>query len=203
MKSLLFLLLSIITCQLSIVNAQTPNERQAREIFDKTWELVYGEQGSTFHYDVNIIGIYKTSGTVWQKGKKNKYQSSHSTAWNNGTSCYVVRKKEVTIYRSDDPDRDKHASRFQFDRDNYKYSIANDKDGIMLTLKPKSSRVKGVSEVKLLVDRHTFVPIRLKVKVSIIHANVRISNFRSGNISDETFEFPAEKYKSLKVVDKR
>ena len=195
--------MSIFNYQLSIVNAQTPNERQAREFFDKTWELVFGEQGCSFRYDVNIIGLYKTSGTIWQKGKKSKYQSSRSQSWNNGTDCYVVRKKEVTIYRSDDPERDKHASRFQFERDNYKYNIANDKEGLLLTLKAKSSRVKGVSEVKVLVDRHTFAPIRLRVKVSIVHATVRITNFKSDNISDDIFEFPAQQFKNLKVVDKR
>lgn len=183
--------------------AQTPNARQAREIFDKTWNLVFGEQGSTFHYKVNIIGVYKTEGTVWQKGKKSKYQSDNSKVWNDGKTCYVVKKKEVTIYDANDSKRDKHASKFQFSADNYNYSIADDKEGLLITLKLKSSRLKGVSEVRVLVDRHTFAPKKLRVKVSILHATVTITQFRSGNINDDLFVFPRELYQGYKFVDKR
>ena len=44
---------------------ETPNARQARRIFNNTYQQVFGEQGATLHYDVNIIGIYKTNGTIW------------------------------------------------------------------------------------------------------------------------------------------
>ena len=61
-KLLLFLLL-----QFSVVAWGKPkitNEQQARQIFDKAYNQVFGPQGSTLHYDVNIIGIYKTNGTI-------------------------------------------------------------------------------------------------------------------------------------------
>ena len=207
MKHILFSLLLLVAPLMggegSVASAQTPNARQAREIFDKVWNSVFGPQGATFHYKVNIIGIYKTEGTIWQKGNKSKYQSSNSKVWNDGVTCYVVKKKEVQIYRADDERRDKHASKFQFERENYNYSIADDKEGLMLTLKQKSSKVKGVSEVRLLIDRHTFVPIRLRVGVGLIHATVHISQFRSGGIDDSIFTFPRELYRGYKFEDKR
>ena len=58
--SVFFLTLLLFTCHFSLVSAQTPNARQAREIFDKVWKSAFGPQGATFHYKVNIIGIYKT-----------------------------------------------------------------------------------------------------------------------------------------------
>ena len=185
------------------LKAQSPNARQAREIFDKTWNLAFGPQGSTFTYKVNIIGLYKTEGTIWQKGKKSRYESDNSKAWNDGTTFYVVKKKEVHIYDADDERKDKYASKFSFERDNYNYSIAEDKDGLMLTLKLKSSKLKGVSEVKLLVNRQTFVPLRLRVKVGLVHATVNISHFRSGGLDESLFVFPKDRYKDLKVDDKR
>ena len=207
MKHILFSLLLLVAPLMggegSVASAQTPNARQAREIFDKVWNSVFGPQGATFHYKVNIIGIYKTQGTIWQKGNKSKYQSSNSKMWNDGVTCYVVKKKEVQIYRADDERRDKQASRFQFERENYNYSIADDKDGLMLTLKQKSSKVKGVSEVRLLIDRHTFAPIRLRVGVGLIHATVHITQFRSGGFDDSIFTFPRELYRGYKFEDKR
>lgn len=198
-----FLTLLLFTFHFSLVSAQTPNARQAREIFDKVWKSAFGPQGATFHYKVNIIGIYKTEGTIWQKEKKSRYQSETTKMWNDGETCYVVKKKEVQIYRADDEGRDKHASKFKFEPDNYNYSIADDKQGLMLTMKQKSSKIKGVSEVRMLIDRHTFAPIRLRIKVGIVHATVTISQFRSGGIDDGLFQFPHEQYKHLKVVDKR
>lgn len=183
--------------------AESPNARQAREIFDKVWNSVYGPQGATFHYKVNIIGIYKTEGTIWQKGKKSKYQSGNSKMWNDGKTCYVVKKKEVLVFDAADESRDKHASKFKFEPDNYNYSIADDKEGLMLTLKQKSSKVKGVSEVRILIDRRTFAPIRLRVGVGLIRATVHISQFRSGGIDDIVFSFPKELYQGYKFVDKR
>ncbi len=46
----------------------TPNERQAREMFDRIYQMVYGPQGSTFRYSVNIVGLYKTAGTICIRG---------------------------------------------------------------------------------------------------------------------------------------
>ena len=40
---------------------ETPNARQARRIFNTAYQKVFGEQGASLHYDVNIIGIYKTN----------------------------------------------------------------------------------------------------------------------------------------------
>ena len=52
---------------------ETPNAQQARRLFNETYKMIYGEQGSQLHYKVNIIGIYKTEGTIWTKGKKSKF----------------------------------------------------------------------------------------------------------------------------------
>ena len=48
---------------LAAVSAQeklTPNEQQARRLFNEAYNMVYGPKGSQLTYAVNIIGIYKT-----------------------------------------------------------------------------------------------------------------------------------------------
>ena len=36
------------------LKAQTPNERQARRIFNHTYDMVFGDKGSSLSYNVNI-----------------------------------------------------------------------------------------------------------------------------------------------------
>ena len=60
------------------VHAQdTPNARQARRIFNQAYSQVFGPEGVKLHYDVNIIGIYKTNGTIWLKEKKSKFEDAN------------------------------------------------------------------------------------------------------------------------------
>lgn len=175
-------------------------------MFDQTYNMVFGAQGCTLHYDVNVIGLYKTNGTIWYKnhGKKSKFVEPSMTVWNDGATYTRVepKKKLVTIFRADDPNRDKYASKFTFNPDNYNYSIASEKEGYVITLKAKKG-VKGVKEAKALIDKKTRYPIHVRVKVAFFWTTINISNFHSGGISDDTFVFPRSKYADYKVVDNR
>ena len=62
MRNKIVLILLLMLSALCSVHADdTPNSRQARRIFNQAYQQVFGEQGATLHYDVNIIGIYKTN----------------------------------------------------------------------------------------------------------------------------------------------
>ena len=62
MRNKLVLILIMFLMALCSVHAQdTPNSRQARRVFNQAYNQVFGPDGSTLHYDVNIIGIYKTN----------------------------------------------------------------------------------------------------------------------------------------------
>ena len=154
----------------------TPNSRQARRIFNQAYQQVFGEQGATLHYDVNIIGIYKTNGTIWYKGKKSKFE--------------------------DDNKSDKYSRKFKFEPENFDYSVAEAEGGLMITLKAKKGK-KGIKEIHALVERKTYYPISLRVKVAFIWTTVKISNFHSGGITDEMLRFPKEQFSNYKFVDKR
>ena len=185
---------------------ETPNSRQARRIFNQAYQQVFGEQGATLHYDVNIIGIYKTNGTIWFKGKKKKFEDSKVISWNDGTTIYSVRKnkkkKEVEIHSAQNNKSDKYSRKFKFDPENFDYSVAEDDEGLMLTLKAKKG-MKGIKEAQILVERKTYHPIRLRIKIAFIWTTIKISNFRSGGITDEMLRFPKEQYSNYKFDDKR
>ncbi len=200
-------MLIVLMMALSSVRAQdTPNARQARRIFNSAYQQVFGDQGATLHYDVNIIGIYKTNGTIWYKGSKSKFVDEKMDSWNDGTTVYTVkkkkRKKEVEIYNTKNNKSDKYSSKFKFDPENFTYRIAEQEDGLMITLKAKKG-AKGIKEIHALVKRQSYEPISVRIKIAFIWTTIKISNFHSGNISDEILRFPAEKYKGYKFVDKR
>lgn len=190
----------------SVHAEDTPNSRQARRIFNQAYQQVFGEQGATLRYDVNIIGIYKTNGTIWFKGKKKKFEDSKVISWNDGTTIYSVRKnkkkKEVEIHSAQNNKSDKYSRKFKFDPENFDYSVADDDEGLMLTLKAKKGK-KGIKEAQILVERKTYHPIRLRIKIAFIWTTIKISNFHSGDISDEILRFPKEQYSNYKFEDKR
>ena len=203
---ILTLLLSVLNPVLAQDSDMTANERQARRIFNQAYQQVFGEQGAKLHYDVNIIGIYKTSGTIWFKGKKKKFVDAKVNSWNDGETVYTVKKKkkkkEVEVRSAKNNKQDKYSGKFKFVPENFDYSVANEEEGLMLTLKAKKG-AKGIKEVHALVKRQTYEPIRVRIKISIIWTTIKISDFQSGDITDEMLSFPKEQYKDYKFVDKR
>lgn len=196
----------LLPCGLQAQETETPNAQQARRMFDQAYQMVFGPEGSQLTYNVNIIGIYKTQGTIWNKGKKSKFIDEKYIAWNDDVTYYRLerKKKTITIYGAHSEERDKYASKFKFVPDNYTYSIKNDPEkGYFITLKAKKG-VKGIKEARVLLDHHTHYPINVRVRVGIFHTTIKISNFKVGGISDQMFVFPKSQYEDgYKYVDKR
>ena len=87
MRNKILLVVVMLLSALTSVQAEdNPNARQARRIFNQAYQQVFGEQGATLRYDVNIIGIYKTYGTIWYKGKKSKFVDAKMNSWNDGVT---------------------------------------------------------------------------------------------------------------------
>jgi len=130
---LMFMSLLMVLC--SVQAEDTPNSRQARRIFNSAYQKVFGEQGATLYYDVNIIGIYKTNGTIWYKGKKSKFEDAKMNSWNDGVTVYTIKKKkkkEVEIHSAKNNKSDKYSSKFKFEPENFDYSISEQSEGLML-----------------------------------------------------------------------
>ena len=205
MKRLL-LLIGIVWAALAVQAQQreTPNAQQARRVFNETYRMIFGEQGSQLHYKVNIIGIYKTEGTIWTKGKKSKFIDERYIAWNDDVTYYRLERKKntVTIYDAHSDERDKYATKFKFVPENYDYSIKDSKEGYYITLKAKKG-VKGIKEARALLDHKTRYPISVRIKVGIFHTTIKISDVKVGGIPDEMFRYPREQYKNVEYIDKR
>ncbi len=199
-------LLVIVVLQTLALGAQeTANERQARRIFNQAYQQVFGDQGASLHYDVNIIGVYKTKGDITFKGKKQKFVDERVNTWNDGVTAYMAfrKKKEVHIHAANSDKKDKYSGKFKFELDDFDYNISEDDGLFLLTLKQKKHAKGTIKIVKAWVTKKGYEPVRLRIKVAFIWTTVKVSNFRSGGITDDVFVFPRNQYKDWQFIDKR
>jgi len=198
----------LLLCLMSFPGAvaqNTTNAQQAQHLFNRTFQMVFGPQGSALHYEVNIIGIYKTAGDIYYKGKKSRYNESRYASWDDGVTAYMVdkKKKTVEIYKSDSDKKNNYLSKFKYNPTDFKYSCKNAQEGYLLSINVKNAGITGIREVIGLIDSNTYHPKSLRIKVAFFWTTVKISNFKSGNIPDQIFEFPSTSFTSYKFTDKR
>ena len=207
MSKILSTLFFLFCCAVSASGATAgAAQTDARQEFEKIYNMVFGPQGSTLRYDVNIIGIYKTHGVIWYKGKKQCFSDERVNTWNDGVTAYMVykKKKTIEIHHANSEKKDKYSGKFKFSLDDFTYAMHEEKGNIIYDLKQKKHAKGTVKEVVANVDKKTLTPKSLKLKVAFFWVKIKISNFRSGNVSDAQFVFPADRYKEgYKVIDHR
>jgi hypothetical protein len=206
--SLISMVLALFFCLIlspRIEAQNTTNAQQAQAMFNRTFQMVFGPQGSSLHYDVNIIGIYKTTGDISYKGKKMKYMESRYASWNDGVTAYMVdrKKKTVNIFKAESDKKDNYLSKFKYNLSDFKYSWKRAPEGYLITINVKNAGLTGIREVIGLIDSNTYYPISLRIRVAFFWTTVKISDFKSGNLSDQVFDFPYSYFKSYKFTDKR
>lgn len=199
------LLIIILLQALAVPAQETANVKQARRIFNQAYQQVFGDQGASLHYDVNIVGLYKTRGDITFKGKKQKFVDEKVNAWNDGQTAYMAfrKKKQVHIHNANSDKKDKYSGKFKFSLDDFDYHIADEGDNFLLTLKQKKKAKGTIKVVKAWVTKKGYEPVRLRIKVAFFWTTVTVSNFRSGGISDSVFIFPRQQYKDWEFIDKR
>ena len=186
--------------------ALTPNEKHARAIFDKAFDKLFGPDGCSLDYNLNVIGLFKNKGSIWKKGMKIKYMDDKREGWMNNQTVYLVDKKnkEVDIYSSTPPKNQKKSHEFAFNQDDYKYSISNHSaTEYALNLSLKKGVDGTIKRIKAIVNKRTFTPSTVKVKVSFVWATLNISNYRQGIADENIFIYPAQKYSGYKITDHR
>ena len=183
----------------------TPNE--ARQLFGKVYNKVFGPAGCTLRYDVNIIGLYKTHGVIWYKGKKQRFSDERVDTWNDGVTAYMVyrKKKVVEIHDANSDKKDKYSGKFKFALDDFDYSKEMEDGDLVLVLKQRKDAKGTIKEVRAYVNPRTLTPKYVKIKVAFIWTKIEISNFKAGSINDNIFVFPRDQYpkSEYKYVDKR
>ena len=199
-------LLFTIHCSLFTATAQeTANARQAKRVFNTAWNNIFGPEGVTFHYKIDILHLYKEEGTSWNKGDKAKSVYKGSKMWNNGNVKYILREKKkiVEIHDPKVNKKDEKLQMFKFEPDSYDYAIAKDGDDLLVTLSAKPGVKVKMKKVQAWLTQGNYYPKKLRIKVSIFWATIAFSNFKAGGLDDSIFEFPKEQYKDYQMIDER
>ena len=178
---------------------------EAKELFDKVFNLVFGPEGSSLSYSVNIVGLYKTQGDVVYKDKKISYEEKRYGAWEDGKVAYMVdkEKKKVDIHDFNDEKKDKYLAMFKYDLNNFVYSYKDLGQNYELTAKVKNSKFFGIRYVTALVKKSNLHPVSLTIKLAFITTTVQISNFHSGGIDEKAFIFPKNRFADYNYIDHR
>lgn len=205
MRLIYFILLSFSVSLNGMADTKTTSQLKARELFDKVFNMVFGPEGSSLSYSVNIIGLYKTQGHVVYKDKKINYEEKRFCAWEDGKVAYMVdkEKKKVDIHDFNDESKDKYLSMFKYDINNFVYSYKDKGEYYELTAKVKNSKFFGIRSVTALIRKSNLHPVSLSIKLAFITTTVQISNFQSGNIDESVFIFPKGRFTDYKYVDHR
>lgn len=184
---------------------KTTNSEEGKVLFQKVYNLIFGAQGSKFVYEVNIASLYKTKGFVAYHGKKQYYDDSHATVWEDGINSYQYSKRDkvIRIFSCSDPDHNKWMSKFKFEADKFTYSYKTVGEYYEITAKLKKHSLFGLRELVGKVYRKNLYPVSLTAKLPLIQAVVKLTNFHSGVTDDDIFVFPKERFKNLPVEDKR
>ena len=199
-------LLFTLHSSLFTISAQdNANARQAKRVFNTAWNHIYGKEGVRFHYKIDILHLYKEEGTSWNKGDKAKSEYKGSKMWNDGNVKYILREKKgiVEIHDPKVNKKDEKLQMFKFEPDSYNYSIAKDPEGLLVTLEAKPGVKVKMKKIIALLNQGNYYPKKLRIKVSIFWATITFSDFQAGNIDDNIFVFPKEKYTNYKIVDER
>ena len=204
MKRLLYIPL-VLCLSLNTKAQDNANARQAKRVFNTAWNHIYGKEGVTFHYKIDILHVYKEEGTSWNKGDKAKSEYKDSKMWNDGNLKYILREKKgiVEIHDPKVNKKNEKLQMFKFEPDSYNYSIAKDPDGLLVTLQAKPGAKVKMKKIIALLNPGNYYPKKLRIKVSIFWATITFSNFKAGNIDDSIFVFPKEKYANYKIIDER
>lgn len=204
-KHIIFILVLSLLCGNISAKKTESNQEEARRLFEKSYNLVFGKEGSSLTYKVNIVGLYKTEGHITYKGKKHCFEDAQGQAWCDGTTIYKVSKKDkaINIYRVNDEKSDRYMSKFKFDGNNFTYSYKAKGNTYEITAKVKNSSLMGIKHITLVVMKNNLYPISLRLKVGFMSTTVQISNFKAGNINDNIFLFPRTRFYGYTVHDHR
>lgn len=193
---------------LSVSSTAATNKKQGDDawgLFDKVFKMVFGPDGSSLTYSVNIAGLYKTQGDVIYKNKKICYEEKRFGAWEDGKVAYMVdkEKKKVDIHDFNDEKKDKYLSMFKYDVNNFAYSYKEKGEYYELTAKVKNAKFFGIRSCTALIKKSNLHPVSLSIKLAFITTTVQISNFHSGGVDDSAFIFPKERFAGYTYVDHR
>ena len=187
-----------------LLTLQTATGQTAKAVLDKVATVVNHTGGVTAAFQISSTKV-NASGTMALKGQKFQVTTPHGITWFDGKTqwTYVKQNNEVNITT---PNQSQKAQMNPYVfvncyKKGYRMSmkdVGNSKE-VHLTATGKNP----ISQMYIIVDNKTGVPSHVKMKLNGSWTVIVISNFKTANLSESSFNFNAKEFPHAEVIDLR
>lgn len=195
----------ILVCLITLLSVCPSYAQTARQVLDRTSANISKAKGGA-SANFSISGKSGSlSGSLSIKGNKFYATTGQGKVWNNGKTQWTYTKStnEVTVTNPNDAQ--------QMSVNPYKF-ISIYKSGYRLSMKKIGGKyevhmqalhpARSIQEAYITVTQSYF-PTQIRMRQGKGWTTLNISNFRSHNISDGTFQFNKKSCPGAEIIDLR
>ena len=203
-KNLLILFFAFLATTASARN----KEQLPPAVLIKALNLLQNPGGASLNYKIEV-SIFHREGYVIFKGNKFQRRSKRTIDWFDGTT-YWSMNRQTQVVKITSPKRGKHhdededaslTEQINKIKENCLYTMVSEDNDWKITIKAQDKDAK-IKHAEIWIDKTTNKPTRLRVKLGLIWANIRVWNVTAANYSDVNFYFSPAKYPNATIVDK-
>ena len=178
--------------------------QSAQKVLDKTAKVVSNKSGVQASFTISSKQYGSTSGTIEIKGRKFRATTNEGVVWFDGKTqwTYVKQNDEVNVNTPSAADLqaiNPYTFIYMY-KQGYTASMTISGNSYVVTLQGKG---KSISEMVITINKQTYVPSQIRMLQNKQWTTIKVSNFRTANLSDALFRFNPKSYPNAEIIDLR
>lgn len=178
--------------------------QSAQKVLDKTAKVVSNKSGVQASFTISSKQYGSTSGTIEIKGRKFHATTNEGVVWFDGKTqwTYVKQNDEVNVNTPSAADLqaiNPYTFIYMY-KQGYTASMTISGNSYVVTLRGKG---KSISEMVITINKQTYVPSQIRMLQNKQWTTIKVSNFRTANLSDALFRFNPKSYPNAEIIDLR
>jgi outer membrane lipoprotein-sorting protein len=178
--------------------------QSAQKVLDKTAKVVSNKSGVQASFTISSKQYGSTSGTIEIKGRKFHAATNEGVVWFDGKTqwTYVKQNDEVNVNTPSAADLqaiNPYTFIYMY-KQGYTASMTISGNSYVVTLQGKG---KSISEMVITINKQTYVPSQIRMLQNKQWTTIKVSNFRTANLSDALFRFNPKSYPNAEIIDLR
>lgn len=178
--------------------------QSAQKVLDKTAKVVSNKSGVQASFTISSKQYGSTNGTIEIKGRKFHATTNEGVVWFDGKTqwTYVKQNDEVNVNTPSAADLqaiNPYTFIYMY-KQGYTASMTISGNSYVVTLLGKG---KSISEMVITINKQTYVPSQIRMLQNKQWTTIKVSNFRTANLSDALFRFNPKSYPNAEIIDLR
>ena len=178
--------------------------QSAQKVLDKTAKVVSNKSGVQASFTISSKQYGSPSGTIEIKGRKFHATTNEGVVWFDGKTqwTYVKQNDEVNVNTPSAADLqaiNPYTFIYMY-KQGYTASMTISGNSYVVTLQGKG---KSISEMVITINKQTYVPSQMRMLQHKQWTTIKVSNFRTANLSDALFRFNPKSYPNAEIIDLR